>query len=186
MKPLALTFLHDELGDATREVRGEVAPSVLDEVLVGMVGDLGYKAESPAHVEGVAYAAGRDVVFEGRVRADVGFDCVRCLTHCTLGLDLEVRHLLVARHGVDEGPAIDELVIEAGDDDEAGDETQPYDGRHVELVPLVREDVLLELPMNPDCEAATGVPCAAPLEQKREPEIDPRFAPLLELKKKLS
>jgi uncharacterized protein len=184
VKPLGLSFRIDDLADETRVVRGEVAPAVLDEVVGGMIGELGYRAESPASVEGSAYTAGDDVVFEGRIRARIGYDCVRCLTSRALGLDFEVRHLLVARAQPDAFPD-DDVVVEPGDDDET-DELYPYDGDNIDLAPLIREDVLLELPMNPSCRDATGAECEEPLKAPPEPEVDPRWAPLLDIKKKLS
>jgi uncharacterized protein len=183
MKPLGLKFTFDELGDETREVRGEVAPEALDEVVRGMVGELGYRAESPARVEGTAYAAGHDVMLQAHVTAAIGFDCVRCLTARTLNLDFDVRHLLVKRGAADEFPD-EEMVLEAGDEGD-DDEVVAFDGDTVDLVPVVREDVLLELPMNPTCENATGNACGDLPGVDRQPEGDPRWAPLLDLKKKL-
>ncbi len=184
MKPLGLKFTFDELGDETREIRGEVAPAVLEEVVKGMVGELGYRAETPARVEGTAYAAGHDVMIQAHVTAAIGFDCVRCLTARTLNLDFDVRHLLVKRGATDAFPD-DDVVLEAGDD-AADDETVPFDGETVDLAPVVREDVLLELPMNPTCENATGKACGDLPGVDPQPDVDPRWAPLLDLKKKLS
>lgn len=182
MKPLGLNFRFDDLGDETRSITGELAPEYLDEVVTGMVGELGYRAVGPATVDGTAYRAQRDVVVEARIVARLGFECVRCLAGRTIDLDFEVRHLLVprARPETIEG----EIVVESDEEDQ--DELVPYDGENVDLPPLMREDILLELPMNPACGLVTDAECVEPVSGVPDEGIDPRWAPLLELKKKLS
>lgn len=52
---------------------------------------------------------------------------------------------------------------------------------------MFREDLVLELPMNPHCVDA-GFECIEQekTESAQEATIDPRWAPLLEMKKKLN
>jgi len=64
-------------------------------------------------------------------------------------------------------------------------ETYPLDGDHLDLEPMVRENVLLSLPLAPLCEEA----CAGPDPEKHpiasdddEPPADPRWSALKELK----
>jgi len=59
----------------------------------------------------------------------------------------------------------------------------PYDGENVVLDDLVRDDLLLEIPMIPLCsEDCPGIASAHAKEEAQVP-IDPRLAPLLRMKK---
>ena len=73
----------------------------------------------------------------------------------------------------------------SNEDDENLEET--YEGDDVDLTELFRQDLVLALPMNPSCEMAGAADCAYEenAHQTDEERIDPRWAPLLELKKKL-
>ena len=58
----------------------------------------------------------------------------------------------------------------------------PYDGENVVLDDLVRDDLLLEIPMIPLCsEDCPGIASASVKEETRP--VDPRLAPLLRMKK---
>jgi len=190
MSPLDLQFKLDDLLDEPRPFRGEIAVEALDEVLRGMIGELGYRACGPAVVRGSAYRSKRDVFIEAEVSVAVGFDCVRCLDPLELTLARTVRHLLVP--GKRETTPESEVTVEFSPADDADEDLDCYEGDAIDLVALLREDILLELPMNPTCIEAQGGACprfdevlAAPAAGP-EPEVDPRWAPLLDLKKKLS
>ena len=192
MTPLNLQFRLDDLLEEPREFRGELATSALDEVLKGMLGELGYRASGPAKVSGTVYRMGENVLVEAEIRVAVGFDCVRCLDPLALSLTSSVRHLLVP--GKRETSPLDEVALDTEEGAEADEGLDCYEGDLIDLVDILREDILLEMPMNPTCIEAQGEACprfeqvlqttaAAPDPQ---PEVDPRWAPLLELKKKLS
>ena len=73
-------------------------------------------------------------------------------------------------------------------DDDADDLEETYEGDEVDLTELFRQDLVLALPMNPSCALAGASDCAyvENAHQTEEERIDPRWAPLLELKKKLN
>jgi uncharacterized protein len=84
----------------------------------------------------------------------------------------------------------------AGDDDDADLAPEqadmiPYDGETLVLDELVRDELLLGVPMIPlcseDCAGIRPIPGAQPAEAALETEtaIDPRLRPLLRLKKQL-
>ena len=192
MSPLDLKFRVDDLLEEPREVRGEISASTLDEVLRGMLGELGYRATGPAHVRGHAYRSKRDVFVEAELEATVAFDCVRCLEPLALTLARKIRHLLVPGKR-DLAPVGEEsMEAELHAEQDADEDLDCYEGDTIDLVELLREDILLELPMNPTCVEASGARCARFDEVLSapgaggEPAVDPRWAPLLELKKKLS
>lgn len=194
MTPLDLQFRLDDLQEDPREFRGQIATEALDEVLKGMIGELGFRAQGPAVVSGSVYRSRRDVFVEAEIAVAVGYDCVRCLDPLTFKFERKVRHLLVP--GKREATPAGEFAVDAEDAADADDDLDCYEGDTIDLVPILREDILLEMPMNPTCVESQGAACAR-FEQvlsavsstpEAEPEaaIDPRWAPLLEMKKKLS
>lgn len=189
MTPLDLQFRLDDLLEEPRAFRGEIGVEALNEVLGGMLGDLGYRAQGPARVHGSVYRSRRDVFVEAEFEVAVGFDCVRCLDPLVLKFDRKVRHLLVP--GKREVAPTGEVSLDAEDAADADDDLDCYEGDAIDLVSILREDILLELPMNPTCVESAGAACPrfdAVLAQASAPEaeVDPRWAPLLELKKKLN
>lgn len=127
--------------------------------------------------------------------------CVRCLQELELKMDLAFDLRLI--EGVGEIFPGDKYDLDpqhlASDDDE--DEGNPldddddlvtYQGDTIDLAPIIREQVLLEVPMHPRCDddgvTAEG-PCnfdpAGAIEAERERWVDPRWAALGEMKDKL-
>ncbi|MGI9603423.1 MAG: YceD family protein [Acidimicrobiales bacterium] len=144
---------------ATRPVSGDFAlPGLaLDQTGSAAVGDITVELEISAIVEGLAVS--------GRVAGAWAAECRRCLDD--VGGDIEV--------------AVNEIF-----EDEATEaETWPIEAEHIDLEPLVREAVLLALPLSPLC----GPQCAGPDPDRfpttgREadrPEKDPRWAALDDL-----
>ena len=104
------------------------------------------------------------VTVKGAVTAPWTGECRRCLR--------PVEGMLTAR--VEE--IFDARPIEG--------ETYPLEGERVNLEPLVRDAVLLALPLAPLCEEACPgpEPEGHPIGTSDQPEIDPRWSPLGELK----
>lgn len=182
MHPLTLTFRFDQLPPEGRAFAGSLETAVVAEAVKGLVGDLGYRAGSPVAISGTAWPARHDVVVHGRFQAVLGFDCVRCLAPRELTVDQAVQHVLVHR-AAEVVPGDDE--VEVTDEDEGADE-YAFDGEHVELAEVFREDLLLELPMNPTC-AHAGLPeCTVAVASGGAETVDPRWAPLAALREKLA
>jgi uncharacterized protein len=189
MSPLGLQFKLDEVPEDPRAFEGEIEAPVLDETLKGLLGELGDRARGAARVSGSVYRSKRDIFVEAEVIVKVGFDCVRCLDPLDLSISRRFRHLLVPGKR-DEGAADIDLTDEEA---AADDDLDHYEGERIDLVALLREDILLELPMNPTCVESAGEPCArfdtalrTPVAEVEAAPVDPRWAPLLELKKKLN
>lgn len=97
-----------------------------------------------------------DVVVRGQVAARLVVDCVRCLEDAKLDLTAELGVLISAR-GAGRGTEIDE-------DDLSPEELDRdfYSGDKISLDMLVREQLLLEIPMQPLCrEDCPGIPVPA-------------------------
>jgi len=183
MKPLGLKFRLEELSAEGRAFKGELTPEVLADALEGIVGDLGYRSLSPASLEGTAYrSGGTEVIVDGRISTRVGFDCVRCLASREFPVDLRRDLVLVKRTPT----SVTEE--DAPDDEELDDDIETFDGDEVDLSDVFRQELLVELPMNPSCDHIEGATCSK-IEQSDEAveaQVDPRWAKLLELKKKMN
>lgn len=185
-RPLGLKFRLDEVPPEGRRLVGELPVATLEGDIKGLVGDLGYRPIGPARIEGTVYRSAKtELVIDGTITAAVAFDCVRCLQERTLDAQIREDHVLVRREKLD-GPG--ELTL--SEDALEEPDVEAFSGDEIDLTDLYRQDLLLALPMNPSCETA-GRPddcqaLAPPPESPPEPEVDPRWAPLLELKKKLT
>lgn len=183
--PLQLKFRIDEVPPAGRPFGGELSVELLAEPLQGLVGKLGYRIDAPVKVEGTVYmSAGGELVVDAGLVGAVGFDCVRCLEARTLRIAQRYDHVFTKAAKDDD--------VEQGFDDAALDapDEHPIEGDEVDLTNILREDVLLAMPMNPSCESE-GVDAATPCNdltqaQDEAATIDPRWAPLLKLKNELN
>lgn len=132
-----------------------------------------------------AEKSGEDVIVRGRVRAHLIAECSRCLGDAPLPVDTELSVLFTARS--------EALRPVADEEDLTPEEIESefFSGDTVVLDSLVREHVLLEVPMQPLCsESCTGleVPAAVrgPADLAESPthegkKVDPRLAPLMGL-----
>jgi len=129
--------------------------------------------------------SGRDVVVRGRVRVTLIVPCARCLEPARVPITEELTALAVldaqgsapqAAHG-DRGA---ELPADDAD-------SIPYDGETVILDDLVRDVILLGVPMIPLCsESCAGISQKAgehPQPTSPPAEVDPRLKALLSVKK---
>ncbi len=119
--------------------------------------------------------SGTDVVVHGHATAEVELPCSRCLEPVKVTLAPEISVLMVpaskVRHEREHEMASSEADV------------LPYDGENVILDDLVRDDLLLEIPMIPLCsETCPGI-ASAEQAKASEPPVDPRLAPLLAMKK---
>lgn len=121
--------------------------------------------------------SGADVVVHGHAKAEVELPCARCLEPARVVLEPKISVLMVPAAKMRDG---DEREHELG----AGEaDVLPYDGESVVLDNLVRDNLLLEVPMIPLCsEGCPGIP-SVPESAAGPATIDPRLAPLLALKK---
>ncbi|MFO0740683.1 MAG: DUF177 domain-containing protein [Labilithrix sp.] len=127
-----------------------------------------------------ASKSGHDVVVHGTLEAELTVPCARCLepTKLPIVTDLSVLYVPASL-----------LKQESGSDEEldAEADTLPFHGETVVLDDLVRDELLLGVPMIPLCSEACPGMSPAPTDNGGEREegssadkpIDPRLAPLL-------
>jgi uncharacterized protein len=129
--------------------------------------------------------SGNDVVAHGKLHASLTIPCARCLKPVALAIDQDVAVLYVpaakvkAAKGKD-GKDADEYEFSSEEAD-----TLPYDGETVVLDDLIRDELVLEIPMIPlcseDCPGIAQLP-QTPGNQGAERPVDPRLAALAQWK----
>lgn len=196
MSELGLKLKLEQLTHEGQPFAGVISVDELDPILRGLVGDLGYRPLIPCTVDGTVYLAGCDVIIDVHFAQRVGFGCVRCLEAQTLEVDVRFHHVISRKIPA---TAAGDLEIDVDDPDAIADvDVSYFEGDLVDLVPVIREYLVLELPMNPTCgDTAAGLcekgdgaltwSAGIPVDDSTvDGAIDPRWAPLLELKKKLN
>jgi uncharacterized protein len=123
--------------------------------------------------------SGPDVVVRGTLRATLSVPCARCLEPATVQVDEELSALAVVQ-GSARGAKTDEESLDVEPD---GADTIGYDGDNLVLDQLLRDELLLAIPMIPLCsEACPGIrPQRA--DASAGVAVDPRMRPLMSLKK---
>ncbi|HEY2515159.1 MAG TPA: DUF177 domain-containing protein [Polyangiaceae bacterium] len=124
--------------------------------------------------------SGHDIVVRGRLKAELSLHCARCLEPFPIRLDQEITALMM--------PASEMRALQNGDGERDGAsddlDVMTYSGESIALDEMVRDELVLEIPMIPlcseDCAGITPPPEAGA--QSEEQAIDPRLAPLLRLK----
>jgi uncharacterized protein len=155
-------WLGEALADAELRVPSDAAPGALDVR---------------------AQRSGEDILVQAHLTSRVVAACARCLSDVVLAIDTHLTQLLAPES---KRPALaEELELEGSDLDQAY-----YSGEHIVLDDAVREQVILEVPMQVLCADPPGCEPLAIPEGVRPPadfgrEVDPRLAPLLTLKRKL-
>jgi uncharacterized protein len=134
-----------------------------------------------------ASKSGNDVVVHGRLKAELTTPCARCLEPAHVTVDEPVSALMVPASAM-KTPKDDEYEFSA---DEA--DVLPFDGETVVLDDLVRDELVLGIPMIPLCSedcpgmsvppGVLGSELSGDAVKNGEDAIDPRLRPLLALKK---
>lgn len=131
--------------------------------------------------------SGKDILVTGTLRSRVVTDCVRCLEDAGIDVDVQLAWLFTAR-GPNLRPEPDESVVTPDELDR-----EFYSGDEIELDEIIREHLILEVPMQPLC--AADCPGIEIPEHVRPPADfgqggrnggpDPRLTPLQELAARL-
>jgi uncharacterized protein len=124
------------LEEDTLELKGELSSGELD---LDLRDDL-VRAEKPLQYQLAAQLIDNELLVQGRLRLPLQCLCVRCLKAFEFKLELKQWTLLLPL---------------------AGEEPVSVVNDCVDLTPLIREDILLEFPQHPLCEAdCRGLPKA--------------------------
>jgi uncharacterized protein len=187
-RPL-LAVAAKDLDHGPKHVRAELPPAWLTKLLIGQEeeGAEPISASAAGEVDVVLTPSGGDnYLLQGHVRATLDAVCGRCLGPARLPVDAALTLLLVPRHDESKRPPKGKKTKDSEgefefDPDQADIAT--YEGETVVLDALVREAVLLELPISPlcseDCPGMRTDPAAREaLEKVQGPKGDLRLAKL--------
>jgi uncharacterized protein len=127
--------------------------------------------------------SGDNIVVHGTLKAELTAPCARCLESANVSVDQPIAVLYSPASSIPGGPSDEEHELTSAEAD-----ILPYEGDTLVLDDLVRDELLLEIPMIPlcseDCPGMSPPPenavQAGPTDEK---PIDPRLAPLLRFKK---
>jgi uncharacterized protein len=184
----------EQIQEAGLQLDEPVSLEMLREALEGAGRDTGFRATQPSTLHASLKKVSGGVLLQGRLTAHVASPCKRCLAD--VGLDLPVSFMLnlvpeALVRGDDTKDEEDEDAQGevAGSFDLEDSDEEVFDGKTIDLDPIVREQVLLALPMNAVCrEDCKGLcaQCGQNLNEKQcgceTKVIDPRLAPLMNIK----
>ncbi|OJH39836.1 YceD family protein [Cystobacter ferrugineus] len=158
----------------------------------------GFRATEPLAVSANLRKVSGGVLLQGQFTSRVAAACKRCLADAVLELPASFTINLVPESLARGEDVLDEDELEEKDrgQGESGGsfsledtDEELFDGKVIDLEPIVREQVLLALPMNAvcreDCKGLCGQ-CGQNLNEKQcdcqEKYVDPRFAALKNIK----
>jgi uncharacterized protein len=138
--------------------------------------------------------SGVDVVVRGNLAADLLVPCSRCLEPTVVSVREELSVLAVPKAASSRGSKDKDKKDKRARDSDDGDEGDlapeeadviVYEGDDLVLDDLVRDELLLGIPMIPLCsEACPGIRPENSASEDEGTTIDPRLVPLLKLKNK--
>jgi uncharacterized protein len=186
----------EEIRERGLDYERELPQAFLEEALGGGK-DAEFHAVGPGKFSGHFDKLPGRVMFSGRIEAAVQAPCKRCLAEVVRKSPIDFRMTWVSQR-----PDVQRALEEAGIDEEADAEgpnkgsfedadvdTEPFDGEKVPLDPMIREQLLLSLPMDivckPDCKGLCSV-CGQDLNERDcghdRTVPDPRWSALKNLK----
>jgi uncharacterized protein len=179
----------DEIKEAGLDRRWDVTREDLDSMVQG--DRAGWRARGPVHVDVRLQKVERRVLVKATARAELQAECGRCLTPVTADLPVDFELTLVPADEYEERGASEDAAHQpvAGSFAAEEAEEETYQGKTVDLDPILREQVLLALPGYPVCrEECKGLcsVCGANLNEREcgcdRKVPDPRWAGLAKLK----
>jgi DUF177 domain-containing protein len=153
------------------------------------VKDTGFRPDGPASLHVKLQKTGSRVLLWGSTEVAVHSPCRRCLADVHLQIPVSFTLNLVSQAALAQAEEEDEAQERAGSFDLERADEELFDGKTIDLDPLVREQVLLALPMHAacreDCKGLCGM-CGQNLNEGEcrcaADQVDPRFAKLKDLK----
>ena len=142
--------------------------------LQGAATALARLTHSPVEADLRAESVVEGILITGKARADVTFECSRCLTEFPSEVAVEICELF------------------SGPGHEGEEDSYEVKGTEIDLEPMLRDAVVLALPLNPVCSLDCKGYCAGCGQNLNEGEctgvpddVDPRWAGLEALRTKL-
>jgi uncharacterized protein len=192
-RPL-LSISRKSLDEGPKEIRTALPAAWLAKSLSeGAEGELSATRDGAVDLR-ITPSGGDNFLVQGHVKATVDATCGRCLGPAHIPVDAEMTLVLVPEKAAagrkPKGKTSKESEGEFEFDQDEAD-VATYDGETVVLDDLVREAIVLELPISPlcseDCAGMRSDPSLSRevVEKLDQAKIDPRLAPLAALRDKL-
>ena len=182
-----LTFKYQDIKQSGEPFDASLPLTVTQEALEGYVGPSGYWVDQPFHASGTLYKSpSGEVIADVRLVGKARYECVSCGAARTLKVSIR-EDLVIVPEGHDAAQEGDEIAGE-GASIEMDPDVYTFQGPTLDLAPVLRESLVLEVPLHPRCESIgeTCVRLASLNDDIQEEEyIDPRFAPLLAMREAL-
>jgi uncharacterized protein len=144
----------DEIKESGLDRSWDLTQAQLDEMLAG--DRSGYRARGAVHVDARLEKLGRRVRVEAGAKAELAGACKRCLAPVSVDVPVAFELTLVPADERDEDAAASDKEHDRGPKGgsfSASDaEEETYTGKVIDLDPIVREEILLELPEYPVCD----------------------------------
>jgi uncharacterized metal-binding protein YceD (DUF177 family) len=180
--------IHD-IDESGKNYVFELKPSWLETALA----DAHLQADSSASAGELRVHAQKndqdEYLVEGHLQASLVTECGRCLGVAKLPVDTRFVTLFNRGSG---HPAAADAEQEADDEDDEDISREEFSGHAIVLDPLIREYLVLEVPMqplcSPDCKGIAVPVHVRPPEDvfgSSDAKVDPRLAPLLRLRDKI-
>ena len=187
MKNQALLFKYDDLELEGEPIMGELSLELCRDALAEIVGSSGYWVERPVNVSGMIYRTpSGEVIVDAHLRGQADFKCVSCAQKRTWSIQIREDLIVVPKtHS-----AAQEGDIEGEGELEVSPDLYIFEGHEFDLGEILREVLVLNSMGHPRCEDV-GKVCGPSLaaigsdEVPEQPEIDPRWAPLLAMQEAL-
>ena len=180
--------IHD-LDNAGKDFVFALDQAWLTEVFADTPNVRGDASQGAGSVEVHAQRNGREILVHGKAHARLITECGRCLQDVTIDVSCD----LAALYAPTEAPRRGAAPVDDDDDiDPDAPDREFYSGDQVVIDDLVRDYLLLELPMQPRCEpecdlplrpASGPRPAGSNGKDNDEGAIDPRLMPLQKLAK---
>lgn len=182
----------EEIGDEGLELDELIDAKFLEEALAHQGEETGFHSIGGSRLKAMVRKVSGGVLLVGEFRADVRAPCKRCLDEVRASLPVSFVLSLVPRglaaHELEQ-TADDERLQRAGSFRLEDADREWFDGKTIDLDPILREQVLLALPMNLVCrESCRGLcpVCGANLNEGQcechREVVDPRWTALKNIK----
>lgn len=142
--------------------------------------EYGAPDEGTGSLEVTGREMGADVLADGRIQATLRVPCARCNEDIDWPVDLHFTQLFVPRGSYQEQHVEEEVELTPEDL-----ERETYVGDEIALDALVRENLILEVPMTPRCPDGCADPQISAYLDKPDVKKPGPLAGLLDLKDKL-
>lgn len=169
-----------------------VPRAVLDEIFSAEPKETGFALRGEPRLKAHLSRVGNGVLLEGELTVELAAACKRCLSELSLSVPVRFTLNLVAQPQPkgEAGEGDDDHRSERGGTFDLADvDLETFDGKTIDLDPILREQVMLALPVSvvcrEDCKGLCPV-CGQNLNEKEcgceRKVIDPRLAVLKEIK----